>query len=79
MKNKILEISDKLRKDEITTDKAQTLLLGLFGVVRSTHKKADPKLKFNCNMCKVYYENNLNKGKVINRCCPMCSSMLPEI
>ena len=54
-------------------------LLRLFGVVRSTYKKADPKIKFNCNMCKVYYENNLNAGKVINRCCPTCASELPSI
>lgn len=48
-------------------------------VVRSTYKYADPKLKFNCPMCKNYYENNLNKGKVINRCCPSCASELPSI
>ena len=79
MKEKILNISDKLRKDEITTEEAETLLLFLFGVVRSTSKKADPKLKFNCDVCKMYYENNLNANKVINRCCPACASVLPSI
>jgi len=79
MKEKILKIADRLRDNEITTEDAETLLLFLFGVVRSTSKKADPKIKFNCNMCKVYYENNLNAGKVVNRCCPTCASELPSI
>jgi len=39
MKNNILEISDKLRKDEITSDEAQTLLLCLFSVSGSLKMK----------------------------------------
>lgn len=39
MKDKILEISDKLRKDVITIEEAESLLLGLFGVSGSYSKE----------------------------------------
>jgi len=79
MKTELSKIAQDLEKGTITKKEARTLLLGLLGVVRSTYKYADPEIKFNCPMCKNYYENNLNKGKVINRCCPSCASELPSI
>jgi len=39
MKEQILEISEKLQNKEITTDNAQTLLLGLFSVTNRFSEK----------------------------------------
>jgi len=33
----------------------------------------------NCSSCKMYDDNNKRHGKTINRCCPNCSSVLPEV
>ena len=79
MKDKLTQISDDLNHEVITEKEAREQLLILCGVVRSTRKHADSSLKFNCGMCKTYYENNLNAGKVVNRCCPTCASVLPSI
>lgn len=35
--------------------------------------------KYNCPMCIVYFKNNLNFNRAVNRYCPSCSAELPDI
>ena len=74
MKEQILKISEQLKYDEITTDYAQTLLLGLFGVSGSCScgikyvetKKSD-----------IPYDtdDNVNYTDIIIYHCPKCGNI----
>ena len=79
MEDKIWDILENVRQGYVTVNDGTQQVLDLFAVMRRAEDAIDTNIAFNCNICKIYYRNNVKQGKVVNRCCPACGGELPKM